>query len=142
MTLQSPAKLMPWFLLGSLVLFVLMLVVFAQDFRRPWKPYQRAFIQSEREVAETPAERKSAENFRMGIRQIEVSALGRVDRCTTCHLAVNHPDYADAAHPLRSHPDAASLKTTDVLPVTRSTGKEEGSALPWMAWGCVGIRIG
>ena len=106
MTLQPPAKLMPWFMVGSVCLFVLMLVAMAQDIQRPWKPYQRAFIRSELERAGTPAEQRSAEDFRMGIRQIEISALGRVDRCTTCHLAVNHPDYADAAHPLRSHPNA------------------------------------
>ncbi len=105
MTLQPPAKLMPWFLLSSVVLFVLMLLVCVQDHRRPWKPYQRAFIELERKAAKTPAEQQSINSFRMGIRQIEVPSLGRVDRCTTCHLAVNHPDYADAAHPLRSHPD-------------------------------------
>ncbi|WFB37814.1 c-type cytochrome [Kiritimatiellota bacterium B12222] len=106
MTLQAPAKLMPWFLTGSMVLFLLTLAVFIQASHQPWKPYQRAFIHSLREKAETPAEFNAIKNFQMGIRQIEIPALGRIDRCTTCHLAVNHPDFINAPQPIRSHPYA------------------------------------
>ncbi|MDF3127671.1 cytochrome c [Kiritimatiellaeota bacterium B1221] len=104
MTLQSPAKLMPWFLLASVVLFILMLGGIAQDSQQPWKSYQRDYIRRKKNSAQTPAEQRAVDHFRMGIRQIEVPELGRVDRCTTCHLAMNHPDKMDADPPLRRHP--------------------------------------
>ena len=144
MTLRAPQKLFPWFLLGSVGLFVLILIACVQDFRRPWKPYQRRYIQSQRLAAEGPAQKRAAANLQMGIRQIHVPALGRVDRCTTCHLAVNHPDYADAAHPLRSHvyPDRHPFEEFgctvchrgDGLATTASAahGRRQGSATPML----------
>jgi len=53
-----------------------------------------------------------------GIRQIQVkefrfaNGAERVDRCITCHLAINDPDpsYVDAPQPFRSHP-GTYLKT-------------------------------
>jgi mono/diheme cytochrome c family protein len=104
MILRPPRKLLPWYLLGSAFVLGLLVVAAVQDARRPWKTYQRAYIRAERAAASTPAERQAAANLRVGIRQITLPALERVDRCTTCHLAVENPAYADAEHPLRYHP--------------------------------------
>ncbi len=38
------------------------------------------------------------------IDQIYVDRLGAVDRCTTCHLAVEDPAFKDAPQPFRAHP--------------------------------------
>jgi mono/diheme cytochrome c family protein len=39
-----------------------------------------------------------------GLRQIWLPDLGRVDRCTTCHLGIDDPAFAEAPLPFRSHP--------------------------------------
>jgi mono/diheme cytochrome c family protein len=39
-----------------------------------------------------------------GVRQVWLPDLGRVDRCTTCHLGVDDPAFATAPAPFRSHP--------------------------------------
>ncbi len=39
-----------------------------------------------------------------GLRQIWLPALGRVDRCVTCHLGIDDPAFASAKLPFRSHP--------------------------------------
>jgi mono/diheme cytochrome c family protein len=38
-----------------------------------------------------------------GIRQVWLPDLGRVDRCTTCHLGVDDADYVAAPQPFRAH---------------------------------------
>jgi cytochrome c2 len=39
-----------------------------------------------------------------GLRQTWLPDLDRVDRCTTCHLGIDDPAYAQAPQPFRSHP--------------------------------------
>lgn len=39
-----------------------------------------------------------------GIQQIWIAKLGRVDRCTTCHLGVTWKDMENAPEPFRTHP--------------------------------------
>jgi hypothetical protein len=36
---------------------------------------------------------------------VNFMTVPKVDRCVTCHLGIDNPDYKDAAQPLRSHPD-------------------------------------
>ncbi len=43
-------------------------------------------------------------NFEVGIKQAFLPALGRVDRCQTCHVGIDDPAMAEAEQPLRSHP--------------------------------------
>lgn len=102
MTLHPPERLMPFFVLGSVVCLALLLMAIGQDMRRPWKPFQAEYFRMERERLGDPS--GNTARLQKGIRQILVPELGRVDRCTTCHLAADNPHYAEVAHPLRSHP--------------------------------------
>lgn len=45
-----------------------------------------------------------AEELRPEIRQVEIAALNRVDRCTTCHLGVADPRMVGAPSPFTTHP--------------------------------------
>ncbi len=90
-------------LLLSLAL-VAILVVIGRDVADPeWKQYQRAYFDLAMANARTEAERAWAEGQRLEIRQVEVKGLGRVDRCTTCHLAIEDPRMTSAPEPLRAH---------------------------------------
>jgi mono/diheme cytochrome c family protein len=84
------------------IVAVLFLVVLAvsplKDYLREWKHYQNAY---NRLVAALPQRVKPVD---IGIRQVWVQKLDRVDRCVTCHLGVKDPALHDAPEPYRTHP--------------------------------------
>ncbi len=100
----SLRKFYGWFTLLGLVVGVLVIVGYYRDENRPWKVYQRKFLQEEIRRAVTPDQRLLAQNTPLQIRQILLPELNRVDRCTTCHLAVEDPSYGNFAQPLAYHP--------------------------------------
>ena len=78
------------------VLAALFALAVWQDTDREWTRTQRRFLKT---LAK--AERRGLEP---GIKQLIVSDLNRVDRCTTCHLAVDKPQLALAEEPFTAHP--------------------------------------
>jgi len=68
-----------------------------------WKVYQWAFIAEGIARAKTEVEQRWYREQRIGVREIRVDALGRVDRCTTCHLGVDDPNFVTAPEPFRAH---------------------------------------
>jgi mono/diheme cytochrome c family protein len=88
----------------GLLVGALVLVAYYRDQHRPWKDYQARYIQEEIRRAATPAQRAQAETIPVQIRQILLPELRRVDRCTTCHLAVEDPSYGGYPQPLAYHP--------------------------------------
>jgi len=77
-------------------LTVLFLLTIWQDTHRQWSRYQRRFL---RTLATD--ERRGLTG---GIKQLLVTDLRRVDRCTTCHLAIAKPQLALAEEPFTAHP--------------------------------------
>jgi len=84
------------------VVAVLFLVVLAvsplKDYLREWKKYQNGYNSL---VAGLPQRVKPVD---IGIRQVWVQKLDRVDRCVTCHLGVKEPALRAAPEPFRTHP--------------------------------------
>ncbi len=78
---------------GLAVLFV---VAMWRDTNRDWTHYQHRFRHS---LAKD--ERRGVTS---GIKQIIASDLHRVDRCTTCHMAIDKPQLALAEEPFTAHP--------------------------------------
>jgi cbb3-type cytochrome oxidase cytochrome c subunit len=90
------------FVLGAV--FVAMLIALAWEAENPeWKEYQRVFFAAGAARAQSDAAREWYLQQRVGIREIRVDALRRVDRCTTCHLGVDDPNFAGAPEPFRTH---------------------------------------
>lgn len=85
------------FMLFSAALAALFLAALWQDANRGWGRYQRQFFGSLEQ-----SERKLSGGG--GIKQIIVKDLDRVDRCTTCHLAMERPQLAMDAQPFMAHP--------------------------------------
>ncbi len=102
--MDSVRKFYPWFTALGLLVGVLVVVAYYRDEYREWKDYQRKFIQEEKRRATTPSQKLLAETMPVQIRQILLPDLHRVDRCTTCHLAVDDPSYAGYPQPLAYHP--------------------------------------
>ena len=104
MTNDSLRKFYGGFTALGLLVGVLVIVAYYQDRHRPWAAYQRAFVSEEIRRAATPVQRALAENTPVQIRQVLLPELNRVDRCTTCHLAVEDPTYGGYPQPLAYHP--------------------------------------
>jgi mono/diheme cytochrome c family protein len=93
-----------WFTFLGLVIGGLVILGYYRDEYREWKQYQHRFIQEEIRRATTPQQKALAETTRVEVRQILLPELNRVDRCTTCHLAVEDPSYGGYPQPLAYHP--------------------------------------
>ncbi len=80
-------------------------VVVYDQFHSRWEDDQRAYFHQALEQAKTPAERASLEGRQPKIEQTIVTAFGdaRIDRCESCHIAVDDPRFASAKQPLHSH---------------------------------------
>ena len=86
----------------SASLLVVSTVLFARsDRRHDWRYYQYEFRNM---VAEKFGAEKARHRARPGIQQIWVPALGRADRCITCHQATAWKGFETAEHPYRTHP--------------------------------------
>ena len=93
-----------WFTFLGLLVGVLVGLGYYRDEHREWKDYQRQFIKEEIRRASTPEQRMLAQRTPVEVRQVVLPELNRVDRCTTCHLAVEDPSYGGYVQPLAYHP--------------------------------------
>jgi len=93
-----------WFSALCVLVGALAAMGYYRDEFRPWKDYQKRFIAEELRRAASPEQRAQAQRTPMQIRQILLPELNRVDRCTTCHLAVEDPSYGGYPQPLAYHP--------------------------------------
>ena len=84
----------------GIFLLALTIFIFVREHRPDWTDYQAEFRDY---VAEKFGEEK-AQNIPSGIQQIWVKDLDRVDRCTTCHQAVEWKGLENAPEPYRTHP--------------------------------------
>ena len=83
------------------VLLVLSTILFTRNDREhEWRYYQYAF---KRLVAEKFGADK-ARTVPTGLQQIWVPALGRADRCVSCHQATSWKGFESAEEPFRTHP--------------------------------------
>jgi mono/diheme cytochrome c family protein len=101
---DSLRKFYGWFTALGLLVGGLVVIGYYQDEYREWKIYQRRFIEGEIRRAPTPQQKAASSTIPVGIRQILLPELQRVDRCTTCHLAVDDPSYGRYPQPLAYHP--------------------------------------
>ncbi len=98
-------KLYPWFTLLGLLVGSLIIVAFYKDQFREWKEWQRVYKNQEQARASTPEQRAEARRLPIEVRQIVLTEPDRVDRCTTCHVAVEDPSYAGLPLPVSYHPN-------------------------------------
>src|ERR1035437_4620368 len=107
MTDTSLRKFYPWFTVLGLLIAALTALAFYMDQFREWKAWQHAYVKQELLRASTADQREAAARIPIEIKQIVLPELNRVDRCTTCHLAVEDQSYAGFPQPLAYHPNHA-----------------------------------
>lgn len=103
--MNSVRKFYGWFTFLGLLVGGLVVLGYYKDNYREWKQYQVKFVQEEVRRATTPQQKALAESTPVGVRQILLPELNRVDRCTTCHLGVEDPSYGGYPQPLAYHPE-------------------------------------
>ncbi len=90
-----------WALAAVGVLLVVVSVLLTMTGRRhDWRTYQSAF----RALVESKFGAARAAAVAVGPQQIWVPALGRTDRCITCHQATAWPGFEQAEEPFTTHP--------------------------------------
>jgi len=97
--------------IASAVILLIHGIVFYDQFFHKWERYQTAYFDQARTQARNDSERKELSGRSPKIEQIIVTQFGdsRVDRCTTCHLAIDDPRFKDHFQPLKTHPYTAAL---------------------------------
>jgi mono/diheme cytochrome c family protein len=101
----SLRKFYPWFTVLGLCVAGLVTIAYYEDQFREWKDWQRKYLKQELARASTPEQKAEAARLPVEIRQIVVTELDRVDRCTSCHLTVEDPSYSGLPQPLAYHPN-------------------------------------
>lgn len=97
----SPARFHQAFAALGIAFLAIFSWVFFQEYLAEWRTTQAQFRRLERQVKDPHA--LSLAPPVAGIRQIWVTDLDRVDRCTTCHLGVDDPSFAGAPQPFAAH---------------------------------------
>ena len=84
-------------------LVVLLLLTVAKEFSGEWRIYQKEYIRMQIEKTKDPDALKQIKSTTIKIRQIWLPEDDIADRCTTCHQAVNNPQFKGAPEPLSYH---------------------------------------
>ena len=92
------------------VALVMVLLALWQDRERDWKAYQRTYYERAASMVSDPAQRERILAMPLEIKQIRTEVGGRVDRCVTCHLGMDNPNFSDADPPYATHPRLESFR--------------------------------
>ena len=97
----------------GLACIALLGVTVIRDGQREWKDHQQEYQQTllkkiKRES--NPAFYDRLVGLKPEIRQVVLPEFKEIERCTTCHLGIDDPLFADAKQPLRMHPNPELMK--------------------------------
>jgi sulfur oxidation c-type cytochrome SoxX len=90
----------------SIIVLALHGFIFYEQLSARWQEHQTQYFQEAAERTDNTAVRAALSGRKPAIEQVIVRSFGspRVDRCTTCHIAVDDPRFAKDDQPLRTHP--------------------------------------
>lgn len=90
-------------LVSSLVVLQCLIRAAIDEHSNEWRAHQTAYATALAEKARRS--NKPSPEFPIEVRQAYLSHLDlkRVDRCTTCHVGIDNPGFADAEQPLTAH---------------------------------------
>ena len=87
---------------GSVTLVILILMGIEENLSQDWETYQKKYPDILSQYSPRTSGRSIA--FYNEIKQVTISRLNLVDRCTSCHLGIDHPSLNLAPQPYRTHP--------------------------------------
>ncbi len=92
-----------WVALASFLLTIILGWVAWDTYRQEWEGHQRAYQQLLLRFAKDEAQKDWARNQRLEIVQVQPKELGTVERCVTCHLALDDSALGSLPEPLTGH---------------------------------------
>lgn len=94
-------------LVSAILLIISTGAVILRNENVEWKKYQNRYRDLALEKTNDEKIKKVIKNKKIGISQIIVRDFGdeRVDRCTTCHIAIDDNRFKNESNPLKSHPE-------------------------------------
>ena len=97
--------------IASFVVLIVHGVVFYDQFFHRWERHQTAYFEQARSLTKNAAEKTELEARSPKIEQYIVTSFGdtHVDRCGTCHIAIDDPRFTGHAQPLKSHPYSEAM---------------------------------
>jgi DMSO reductase family type II enzyme heme b subunit len=90
-------------LISALILLAYTLFSAYREVTPEWKKYQVAYKNLFIKNAKDEPIREKAKSLEIGIQQIYLGTLKRVDRCTNCHMGVENPLMANEEIPYKQH---------------------------------------
>ncbi len=90
-------------LLSGVVFLVVMALAGYREAFPEWRGYQRDYKEILIKNAKDDALKDKARTLDIGIQQIYLGDLERVERCTNCHLGVDNPLMVDTKQPFKTH---------------------------------------
>lgn len=110
---------------GALLVLTVLMFLFEFETTRPWKGIQRDFVTLDKqitsealakaqtlpdgdakteEIKRLTKHQKELESYMPTIKQTWLTYFDTADRCTTCHLGIEAPQFANAEQPFTTHP--------------------------------------
>lgn len=90
----------------SVIVLALHGVLYYEELSPRWQEHQTEYFAEAAERSDNPTVRANLAARTPAIEQVIVRSFGtpRVDRCTTCHIAIDDPRFAADDQPLKTHP--------------------------------------
>lgn len=92
-----------WLALASFVLTMLLGWVVWDASHPEWEGFQGTYYRLALLLAQNEAQKEWARGQRLEIKQLQPKELGAVERCLTCHTAVDNPAFSNFPEPFRRH---------------------------------------
>ena len=102
--------------IASFIALLIHGIVFVDQFFHDWEQHQTAYFSQALSEARNDAEKAELQARSPRIEQIMVTQFGGtwVDRCTTCHIAIDDPRFEEHFLPLKTHPYSEALGDKEV----------------------------
>lgn len=92
-----------WVAISGIVLTLTIGWVMRDTFRQEWKNYQATYYRLALARAVNEPQREWAKSQRLEVKQIIASEHNTVERCVTCHAAIDNPGFRKGTEPLKEH---------------------------------------
>jgi mono/diheme cytochrome c family protein len=98
-----------WVAISGLILTLALGWAVRDSYDHEWERYQHTYYRLAAARAHNAAQTEWAQSRKIQVIELRPTLSGSVERCTTCHLAVDNPAFHDGPEPLRQH--SALLKS-------------------------------
>ncbi len=88
---------------SSLLIILIISAWIQESFFREWKRYQHEYRKMSENIDTVDNGEQDFLRSEIGIRELELKDLERIDRCISCHLGIEDPGMIDAQQPYATH---------------------------------------